>query len=773
MSTSAANSRARLSRVELHQLRWLLGLALVLLAFWTLFSLELGGITWRTGFFMVAASALAFPGWPGRIPVWVRRWAVIFGAAALFIQFVATRFDIISGLVLLVSLLTLARGLQYRRLREDWQLILLCLFIIILCGVLTLSLLFGLQILLFTLVAMALLFVMNLLERDTGRALSVEDWKHFHWVRFLRNVCRAINPRQLFLAAGLFTGLVLVSTLIFISIPRFQFAQAFNFVGQRGVAGFHSEIQYSVTRGLDKDDSTAFRVDVAPGVHLPPGPYWRMIVFDEYRDDGFRLSNSKRFEDYHLQTLVRYPDPLHSGQPSRNLDDVALPTNTLQFYLEGDVSEYLPVLGPFVSLTFSGTQNFLANELLRIYSTEQPSPKVLGYKIDNMALGDTVPAPRYETDRLSAPDAAGAPGKNNGKLVYPQTYFGLPQEDGDVAIIKGIVDEIRNGRTDMTESEFVKATIAYLQKHHTASLNVDLTGIHSRRGGQLAHDILVRWLDSNAPGWCEHFAGGLTLLCRAAGYPTRVVAGYKGAVYNTIDNYYSVKQSFAHAWVEVFDPAKGDRWLRVDPSPGGDNQIPGVDAIGQMSSGISTESGWSAFFDGLRMVWYRRVINFDQTDQVEMVNKVSNMGKDFGSSLKKRLREMGDKVKAWFTTPMTPRRAVALSTPFGVLGLAFLLRRRLHNFWLRVSAFFWRGKSPRLTPMRLDAGRWLRHFEPAWAAHASTLPAPERAEWAGVRLDLLALRYGPLDVSVDPEGVFHKAKSLLRKAKSAPSNRAS
>jgi len=54
--------------------------------------------------------------------------------------------------------------------------------------------------------------------------------------------------------------------------------------------------------------------------------------------------------------------------------------------------------------------------------------------------------------------------------------------------------------------------------------------------------------------------------------PTRVVAGYLGGEYNPYKNIYTVRQSNAHAWDEVWIEAR-KHWVRVDPTailpPGG------------------------------------------------------------------------------------------------------------------------------------------------------------------------------------------------------------
>ncbi len=781
MSTSADNSRVRLSHDELHQLRWLLGLVLVLLAFWTLFGLEFGGLVWRTLFFATAVSALAFPGWPGRIPAWIGRWSLILGAAALFSQFIATQFDLVSGLVLMVSLLALSRGLQYRRLREDWQLILLCLFIIVLVGVLTLSLLFGLQILLFTIVTMAMLFVMNLVQGDAGRALAREDWKNFHWPHFLRRVRGALDMRQLLQATGLFGGLVLVGTIIFISMPRYQFEQSFSFPSMKGVSGFNDHVTYKESWSVDPDDSIAFRVDAPPGISFSTYPYWRMIVLDEYKDDGFQLSAGLQRSGF--SSVVRYPDSASSYEEHSRAADAQ--PGTWKIYLEGNVSEYLPVLGPFDLLTFSTRQDFRANEDVSVYRTASASPKVLGYEIESMSSGDTIPTgrkerPGFEADfTLTAADAKRAHGL---PIVYPYTYLGLPNQTNsltkvnDRTIIDGLRDKIlasiqgqintelarqpARNRADVTREVYLNAVMDYLLKNHVPSMEMNLDGTE-----QSGHDLLVRWMNTPmSKGWCELYAGAFVLLARDGGYPARVVSGYKGVAFNPIESYYVVRQSMAHAWAEVFDGR--DHWVRYDPSPGASATGAGGQP-GLVLAGPVLESGMGAFLDSLRMIWYRRVINFDQTDQQELAAKVADYGKNLAAALGLWFARHWAALRGWFRGPLTPMRIEALAGAVLAVTLAWRQRHALRNLWLRGSGWILLGRAHGLPPVRLDAGRWLRRFQPVWQARAPALPTPERAQWDGVRRDLLALRYGPLDQPPDAAKTFQLAKELLRAARQA------
>ena len=72
------------------------------------------------------------------------------------------------------------------------------------------------------------------------------------------------------------------------------------------------------------------------------------------------------------------------------------------------------------------------------------------------------------------------------------------------------------------------------------------------------------FLFTTKKGFCEHYSSAFTTLMRAAGIPARVVTGYQGGARNVIGGYYTVRQSDAHAWSEVWLQDRG--WVRVDPT---------------------------------------------------------------------------------------------------------------------------------------------------------------------------------------------------------------
>src|SRR5690606_10210827 len=140
-------------------------------------------------------------------------------------------------------------------------------------------------------------------------------------------------------------------------------------------------------------------------------------------------------------------------------------------------------------------------------------------------------------------------------------------------------------------------------------------------------DLFLRWLNSNAPGHCELFAGSFVLLARAAGHPARVVTGFKGGTWNGFENYYMVRNRDAHAWVEMLD-ATGTEWIRVDPTPGAEAAARAA-ADDPLFGGRLLDRTLGAYLDSLRVLWYRRIVNFDQDTQAELASQVKNWSTGF------------------------------------------------------------------------------------------------------------------------------------------------
>ncbi len=87
---------------------------------------------------------------------------------------------------------------------------------------------------------------------------------------------------------------------------------------------------------------------------------------------------------------------------------------------------------------------------------------------------------------------------------------------------------------------------------------------YSLRPPPLGQHSVDEFLFDTQSGFCEHYASSFVVLMRALGVPARVVTGYQGGEINPVDGGVSVRQSDAHAWVEVWLAQRG--WVRIDPT---------------------------------------------------------------------------------------------------------------------------------------------------------------------------------------------------------------
>jgi transglutaminase-like putative cysteine protease len=132
-------------------------------------------------------------------------------------------------------------------------------------------------------------------------------------------------------------------------------------------------------------------------------------------------------------------------------------------------------------------------------------------------------------------------------------------------------------------------------------------------------------------GFCEHFASSFAYLMRAAGIPARLVTGYLGGSVNRGtggDPYLIVRQSDAHAWVEVWLANRG--WVRIDPtaavSParlqGGLAAALPDSAAAALDNGSGLFPGLRLRFDALQNAWNQWVIGYDFSRQQSLFSRL-------------------------------------------------------------------------------------------------------------------------------------------------------
>ena len=137
------------------------------------------------------------------------------------------------------------------------------------------------------------------------------------------------------------------------------------------------------------------------------------------------------------------------------------------------------------------------------------------------------------------------------------------------------------------------------------------------------------WFDRRE-GFCEHIASSFVVLMRAMDIPARIVTGYQGGELNTLDGFWTVRQSEAHAWTEVW--LQGQGWVRVDPtsavSPGRTGAFERLRAPeGVFTGAVRTlnptlAANLRAAWDAVNNRWNQTVLNYSQGRQFDLLKNL-------------------------------------------------------------------------------------------------------------------------------------------------------
>ena len=238
------------------------------------------------------------------------------------------------------------------------------------------------------------------------------------------------------------------------------------------------------------------------------------------------------------------------------------------------------------------------------------------------------------------------------------------------------------------------------------------------------------WFDRKE-GFCEHIASSFVVLMRAMGVPARIVTGYQGGEPNNMDGFWTVRQSDAHAWAEVWIAGRG--WLRVDPTssvaPGRTGSLQRLvvpqGAMAQVLGAVSPalvlnlREAWEA----LNNRWNQWVLNYSQAKQLDL------------------LRNIGFESPSWEDLSYVLIGVIVLASIMGALWT--LWERHRQDPWLRLlhqagTRLKWMGVAvPATAPPRSIATQLGQH------ADLATSPiTPALVDWL---LRLEAWRYAPHD----------------------------
>ncbi|MFM7052779.1 MAG: transglutaminase domain-containing protein [Planctomycetota bacterium] len=232
----------------------------------------------------------------------------------------------------------------------------------------------------------------------------------------------------------------------------------------------------------------------------------------------------------------------------------------------------------------------------------------------------------------------------------PARNVGFPVAEV-VPIAREILDTVRRN-SNIPERDPTDPASAWTYNRETAraiaswmranfSYTTDLSSI-TRVAGE---DPIVSFLTTYREGHCEFFASGLCAVLRSLGIESRVVTGYIAIEYDDGAGAYIVRESNAHAWVEVrTGPAA---WIAVDATP-----EETLITMQEQSRSFADRFRW--IYDRIEFLWNSRIVTYDSSTQATLADRVQGT---WIEGLRERLQ-----------TVAASMRAIALNLSLGRAG---------------------------------------------------------------------------------------------------------
>jgi transglutaminase-like putative cysteine protease len=433
-------------------------------------------------------------------------------------------------------------------------------------GTLTLYLFCGLS----TVIAFEIRKARRAIEPVETRLLVSPDAKVFRRLARGQRAGGNESKRLPALAAVLFILIFVLALPLFLIAPRAGSA-TISVGGSRlnSFIGFSESVTLGEIGTLKSNNEVVMRVRLEDSTgRIPKGLRWRGVALDEFTGRGWRKSAE-----------ARRSNPDASGErgffkvgSTASLEHLTTHTIILE-PIESNILFALPqpvaIQGDFPSLRVDAEGS--------IQSRRSQFDRII-YK----ALSDTTEPPpeilREDFQRYQATQAR---------------YLRLPSTlDERIFRQAAFIVESSGART---RYDIASAIEADLQNRYGYTLDMKASG----------PDPLADFLFNVREGHCEYFSTAMAVMLRTQGIAARVVNGFLPGEYNDAAGAYTVRQSDAHSWVEVYFP-ESNSWVTFDPTPSAGRTVP-------VRAGVAAQLG--KYAEALELLWFQYVIGYDKQEQ--------------------------------------------------------------------------------------------------------------------------------------------------------------
>jgi hypothetical protein len=378
---------------------------------------------------------------------------------------------------------------------------------------------------------------------------------------------RSVIPFPLMMSIHLLSvGALLPTLLIFFLIPRVGIGFFQRQTAPQKISGFSEKVDLGSMGPVIQDLSLVMRVIPSEGEQKGPS-YLRGMSFDSYDGKAWKNTFSQKV------SLPKF-DRTFEIRPGR------LPANVFRKTL------LLEPIETAVLFTVGSPVRIQGN----FPSLVQDRPGSLYFP--------SIPFQRTEYEILATFEPPSEADRVIQRIDYPsevrEHYLSGEVDPRIVDLAHEIADPFP------TLFEKVLAIERHLRTHYTYSLEVAPSD----------RPPLEDFLFYQKKGYCEYYASAMVMMLRSLGIASRLVTGFLPGEWNEFGKYYLVRQSDAHAWVEVYFPE--GRWLPFDPTP----------SVGQ--PGKTPWTAMAAYVDWMQMKWERYIVRYSLRDQFALIEGTRN-----------------------------------------------------------------------------------------------------------------------------------------------------
>lgn len=580
----------------------------------------------------------------------------------------------IAALTHFILFLSAVKLVQVKADRDWLFLYLISFFEVLLAAGLSVSPLFVATLALYTFCALSTVVCFEM--RKARRAIESQETRllsapRARWLsrlskksaRFVTNTPSSGDARRLPLVAlSLLTLIFALALPIFFIMPRFSgSALARADGGLNGIVGFSDEVTLGEIGRLQQSERVVMRVRVEdPLAARHQTLRWRGVALDEFSGRSWRRSSKE------LEYRRANDRNLFQFGTTGSLENLTTQT----FFVEPIDTPVLFIASRPVAIQAALPYIGIDNE--DGLTTRDHSQERISYR----AYSDTTEPPAEVLRRDLTPYSRPL-----------ERYLKVPDElDPRIRqLARSLIVGTRSGN----RYDAARVIEAYFQQNFGYTLE-------QKSGG--AADPLADFIFRAREGHCEYFSTAMAVMLRSEGVATRVVNGFQLGEYNDAADVYTVRQSDAHSWVEVYFPETG-AWVTFDPTP----------VAGRPGSNNSTgfwRGRLGKYAEALELFWIQYVVAYDKQEQRSLATSLRGQLGVYRQTAGQTFAELRAGLNAWWRSLSTiggasPQGGISLKNVptlvalLAFVGLLWLLVSRLRrlSFWERLKSWRRAGKN--------------------------------------------------------------------------------